>query len=154
MQTLHLDKVEYTEFFLEKSYQWFKDSELKILTLMPNITKEEHWRWFQKIKNKKDYIIYGITNDEVPIGVFGIKHINVDCGEYWGYIGEKAYWGKGIGKWMIEESFQEARVHNLNALYLKVIKSNLRAHKLYEYMGFHTIKEKENILTMYKGNLL
>ena len=32
MQTLHLNKVEYTEIFLEKSYQWFKDSELKILT--------------------------------------------------------------------------------------------------------------------------
>ena len=56
MQILHLEKVEYTEIFLEKSYQWLQDSELKILTLMPNITKEEYWRWFQAIKEKENIL--------------------------------------------------------------------------------------------------
>lgn len=154
MQTLHIDKVEYTEYFLEKSYQWFQDNELKTLTSMPDFTKEDQRRWFQTMKEKKDHIMYGIINHKSPIGAFGIKHIDDHSAEYWGYIGEKEYWGKGIGKWMLKESFQVARDRNLNALYLKVAKSNLRAYKLYEYMGFHTMKEEEDILTMYKDNLL
>ncbi len=110
MQTLHLDKVEYTEKILEKSYQWLHDNELKILPAMPGFTREEHQRWFQALKEKKDYLIYGITDHKIPIGVSGIKHIDLHRAEYW---------GKSLGKWMIGESFKESRARNLNSLYLK-----------------------------------
>lgn len=52
-------------------------------------------------------------------------------GEYWGYIGEKEYWNKRIGKELINYISHYGYILNLKEIYLKVIKDNTRGIKLY-----------------------
>ncbi len=133
--------VDYNSIFLEKSWEWLNDLEIKTLTLTPDFTKEEQSVFFNSLKARNDYWIKGIIEDNIPIGVIGLKHINSSekSAEYWGYIGEKEYWGKGIGKFMIEESLKKAEELGLTKIFLNVSGQNTRAKKLYQKMGFKII---------------
>lgn len=71
-----------------------------------------------------------------PAGAMGLKHITSHDAEYWGYIGEKKYWGKGIGAFMIDEAIKKAIVIGLQQLYLHVDRNNERAKQLYIKKGF------------------
>ena len=132
--------VEYNETFLKKSWEWLNDPMIKQLTNTPYFTKESQLAWFNSLENKKDYFIRGILFKEIPIGVMGLKNITQIQAEYWGYIGEVDFWGKGIGSVMMNYTIQKARELNLKKIYLTVAASNLRAKKLYEKFNF---KEKE-----------
>ncbi len=130
--------VEYNREFFEKSSIWLKDPEIKRLTLTPDISEKEREEWFKRLPQKKDYYIRGIMCGTKPIGAVGIKKIDIinKVGEYWGYIGEKAYIGCGYGAIMILEMEKYARKIGLTKLYLRVADYNARAIKLYEKMGF------------------
>ena len=83
-----------------------------------------------------------ITFNNTPIGVMGLKNITQTQAEYWGYIGEIDFWGKGIGKLMLSHATKVATEFNLKKIYLTVLKDNARAIKLYEHFGFTENKEK------------
>ncbi|NLV73607.1 MAG: GNAT family N-acetyltransferase [Chloroflexi bacterium] len=57
-----------------------------------------------------------------------IRHIQVN----------QAYWGRGIGRWLVEQAIAAAREMHKQAVTLNVTKSNLRAMALYHRMGFRT----------------
>jgi len=143
-----LKKCEFTELMLPITYSWLKNNELKKLTNTPDFTKEEQNNWYSKIIKDKTYMIWTICVDNKPVGVFGIKNIDSKKGEYWGYIGDKSYWGKGIGKWMLDESINFCNKNNINRLYLRVLKNNARAIKLYIKKGFKIISSNNEILKM------
>ena len=150
-----VEKIAFVEFdcnFLQKSFYWLSDSEVKRLTETPDITLDKQEQWFQALPQKEDYFIRGILADGVPIGAVGIKNIRFMQGEYWGYIGEKAYWGKGIGKVMVEEMLRVAKVvFHLDMLYLKVLVGNARAISLYKSCGFIVdTTEGKNLRMIYK----
>ena len=75
---------------------------------------------------------------KMPIGVVGLKHIDREAGEceYFGYIGEKACWGRGIGISMLDFIKQQAIIIGLDKIVLKVSPQNIRAVRLYEKYGF------------------
>lgn len=131
-----LNLVNYDSVFLDKSWQWLTDPEIKHLTNTSDFSREDQQNWFEKLPHLKNYKIWGVSFDTQPIGVFGIKNIKNGQGEYWGYIGEKQYWGLGLGKEIMNLIINKAISQDLNGLYLKVIPENLRAVKLYEKMGF------------------
>ena len=133
---MNLVSCEFEKEMLPITYKWLHDNEIKKLTNTIDFSEEDQLRWFKKIKNSKDYKIWVIYFDGVPIGVFGVKNIINNEGEYWGFIGEKKYWGKGIGKWMIDESIYYCKKMDLKKVYLKVLKSNIRAMNLYKKKGF------------------
>ena len=91
-----IEFVKYNETFLEKSWEWLNDKEIKYLTFTPDFTREQQKEWFLSLKDKKDYFIKGVLYNDIPIGVVGLKNITDINGEYWGYIGEKEYCNKGI----------------------------------------------------------
>lgn len=136
-----LQIVDYTRDFLEKSWVWLNDPEIKRITNTPDFSKEEQERWFEKLNQEKRYKIWGISYDGINIGAFGIKNIENGIGEYWGYIGEKEYWGKGIGRLVVREAITYARRFGLHRLYLRVMKINNRAIRLYQRMNFVVTKE-------------
>ncbi|EPJ8277656.1 GNAT family N-acetyltransferase, partial [Citrobacter freundii] len=103
-----LKLVKYDESFLVLSWLWLKDPEISALTMTPEFTKEEQLIFFRSLEKRKDYFIRGITYQNEKIGAVGIKNINQDKGEYWGYIGEKKYWGQGLGKEIMEKILSEA----------------------------------------------
>src|SRR6476620_3581377 len=109
----------YNQQFLEKSWIWLRDPEIKALTLTPDFTREEQLAFYHSLPERKNYWIRGILEDGVPVGAMGLKHISSTTAEYWGYIGEKAYWGKGIGSFMIAAAVEKAKQLGLTAIYLQ-----------------------------------
>ncbi len=129
--------VEYDLIFLKKSWEWLKNPELKALTLTPDFTQQDQEIFYNSLPERMDYWIQGIKEDAQPIGAMGLKNITKLEAEYWGYIGEKDYWARGIGSYMLEEALKKAKELGLQKIYLNVSAENERAKKLYEKMGFH-----------------
>lgn len=136
-EVLHL--VDYTEEILDKSWNWLNDPEIKKLTNTPDFTREDQKIWFSKLEDMKNYDIKGIAFGEQIIGVAGLKKIDLNNkdAEYFGYIGEKQFWGKGLSKQILSEILRSAKEeHTLESIYLNVIPDNIRAIKAYENFGF------------------
>jgi len=146
---MNVELVPYTEEFLDLSWIWLNDPEIKSLTNTPSFTKEEQISWFNSLPKRKDYKIWGIKLNGTPIGVCGLKNItDIDC-EYWGYIGDKKHWGKGIGSKVMELLIEYAKDKNLQSIWLTVLEKNLRAIKLYEKYGFlFETQEKNKLVKM------
>lgn len=130
--------VDYNEIFLEKSWDWLNDPEIRSLTLTTEFSRDDQMKFFNSLADRKDYWIKGVVEDEVPVGAMGLKNIDHESGnaEYWGYVGEKKYWGKGIGKFMLQMAVEKAKQLNLQSIYLHVAPFNQRAIALYKKKGF------------------
>jgi RimJ/RimL family protein N-acetyltransferase len=138
----------YSYIFMEKSWEWLNDKEIKLLTLTPDFTKIQQIEFFNSLPNRKDYYIRGIIRNNKPIGACGLKKISEKDAEYWGYIGEKEYWGQGIGKEIMKYIINIAKEKQLNSIYLQVSKTNIRAIRLYTKSGFNIENANETIITM------
>ena len=134
METVSL--TAYTEEFLDCSFHWLNDPEIRFLTDTPIVTREGQKRWFEGLTGRSDYKVWGVLADNRPVGVCGIKQIQDREGVYFGYIGEKDCWGRGIGRRMMELMEEQARKAGLERLKLTVIHENVRARRLYEKMGY------------------
>lgn len=141
--------VEYNEIFLNKSWEWLNNPRIKELTNTPDFTRESQQNWFNSLKYKKDYFIQGILYKDIPIGVMGLKNITETQAEYWGYIGEIDFWGKGIGTIMMNFAIKKAKELNLEKIYLTVLEDNLRAKNLYKKFNFKEINySKDDLVYM------
>lgn len=153
-KTENLTLVEYKENILEKSWIWLNDPEIKELTQTPNFSKDDQENWFKTLETSENYFIKGLKYHDEIIGVAGLKHIdkNIGTAEYFGYIGEKKYWGNGLSKEILTLILAEAKNQfQLKSVYLKVSCNNVRAIRAYENFGFRIIKiEGENVLMNYK----
>jgi RimJ/RimL family protein N-acetyltransferase len=137
--------------FLERSWQWLHDPEIKRLTMTLDFTREEQLRWFTRLPERSDYLIWGLACEGIPIGALGLKNITRDEAEYWGYIGDRAYWGAGLGEEMVHFILDKSRALGLNELYLKVHRDNARAVRLYTRLGFITSEETDHVLKLRKS---
>jgi RimJ/RimL family protein N-acetyltransferase len=147
---MEIDLVPFDIFFLDYTWKWLNDPEIQKLTSSYEFSREEQKQWFERLKDRVDYLIWGVTYSNIPIGACGLKNIKQDDCEYWGYIGEKQYWGKGLGKEILKFMIDEAISMNLSSVWLKVISINLRAVKLYTNSGFVIENEDNNYLFMRK----
>ena len=136
--------------FLNKSWEWLNDEDLQKLIISPRISKKQQEEWFYSLKNKKNYYIKGIEYNGEKIGVLGLKNITQNKGEYFGYIGEREYWGLGIGKFMLKYIEEYCKKIKLKKIYLKVLKNNKRAFLLYKRFGYKIIEVQESIYIMEK----
>ncbi|NTV25363.1 MAG: GNAT family N-acetyltransferase [Chlorobiaceae bacterium] len=129
---------EYTSDYLELSWDWLNDPEIKQLMLAPDFTKEQQWAFFDSLRDRRDYWIRGFSCDSMPVGAAGLKNISPEKqeAEYWGYIGDKRYWGQGGGKQMLRMVLEEARRRGLKRIYLHVWKENHVAISFYIKSGF------------------
>jgi RimJ/RimL family protein N-acetyltransferase len=149
-----LQLVKFNEYFLESSWNWFLDAELRLLTDTAEFSKEEQLNWFKSLNRKSNYFIWGMLFENHPIGACGIKNCNKIEGEFWGYIGEKSYWGKGIGSLMLYEVEKKAEQIGLDWLDLQVLKVNTKAKRLYDKNGYKIEKEDNNFFYMRKKLIL
>ena len=53
--------VAYDESFLNLSWEWLNDSEIKQMTLTPDMTREGQRKWFENLNSRNDYHIWGIV---------------------------------------------------------------------------------------------
>lgn len=138
----------YDLLYLAKSEEWLCDPYTKKMTCADNLSHEQRLKWFEDVLLRKDYKIWGLEYDDVPIGVCGLKSITDIDGEYFGYIGEKDYRGIGIGKSMINQVIDKARQYGLSSIHLKVLHENIPAMSLYCKMGFLEYKSDETFSYM------
>jgi RimJ/RimL family protein N-acetyltransferase len=143
-----IEIINYSDEFLRKSWFWLRDPEIKELTLTPSFSEDTQKQWFKSLSSLKDYYIKGILINEEAAGAFGLKHITEETAEFWGYIGERKYWGQGFGSIILTEAIKYAKVIKLKSLYLKVSDSNIRAINLYISHGFKFKDKKENVFFM------
>lgn len=142
--------VDFTSEFLKLSWIWLIDDEISRLTNTPSFGVKEQQIWFSKISEKSDYLIWGIEFNSKKIGACGLKKITKNDCEYWGYIGEKAYWGRGIGTGILRILIRKAKELDLDSIWLQVIKTNDRAINLYIKLNFTFEEEKGDIIIMRK----
>ena len=138
---------------MKLSYDWLNDAELKFLTKTPDLTREGQQSWFNSLPYRSDYLIQTVKAEDTAIGVIGLKKIDYNEGkaEFFGYIGNKAYWGKGISKWMLAAPQNLAESMQLTKLYLNVITDNYVAINLYFNMGFKIVSYTSNMYLMEKN---
>ena len=141
----------YCEIYLEKSWTWLRDPEIKALTMTPDFDRNDQRQFFNGLADRLDYKIWGVElAGEGPIGAAGLKNIAGGSAEYWGYLGEKSAWGQGLGKQMLAAIEVEAAAMGIYQLYLNVTHDNLRAICLYERAGYVTDDPSVEILKMTK----
>lgn len=136
--------------FLERSFLWLNDPEIRFLTDTPVVARDAQEAWFVGLPSRKDYVVWGIRADGEPVGVCGIKHICGEEGEFFGYLGEKAYWGRGVGTRMMALTEEKARERGLKRLRLTVLNENERALGLYGKCGYRGDRSDEKYTYMSK----
>ncbi len=139
MEFRRIIDVQFKEFdrtIFEKSKEWLEDPEIKRMTNAPDIDPESRERWFQSLKERKDYTIFSVWRDEDPIGVAGFKNKTDIDAEAFLYIGEKQYWGKAIGIDMLKYLVEYGRSIGLSSIYANILKENINSYKLAYRLGF------------------
>lgn len=126
----------FTKGFFHASIGWLSDPEIKKFMNVPDSSSEDQMAWFKTLSSKKDYFIWGIGIDNQKVGAFGLKNIINKQAEFWGYIGERKYWGKGIGNWMLQTAQAKAEELKIDEIHLKVLTDNYKAINLYFKHGF------------------
>jgi RimJ/RimL family protein N-acetyltransferase len=126
-----------------KTVEWVNDEEIiKLTDRSPEpVTLEGCYKWYDGIMEDKTKKLLAITadNGRSHIGNCGLFEIDKRSkkAKLWIYIGEKDYWGKGLGrkalKQLLDLGFQDL---GLNRIYLYIVEDNTRAQKLYESVGF------------------
>ncbi len=142
--------VDFDKSFLKISYKWLNNAKIKKLTMTPDFTEKDQLVWYNSLKDNKSYKIWGVKYGKTPIGVCGLKKITDTEAEYWGYIGDDKYWGKGIGRLMMEHTFSYSRQIGLKRLYLNVWRENDRAIHLYKKLQFKEESRGDDTIKMTK----
>lgn len=131
--------VPFDRTYLELSSKWLRDPEIAALTMTPSFTRQDQERFFAGLSGRRDYKIWGVDADGQPIGAAGIKNISGTVGEFWCYIGERAYWGQGAGGRILEACEAEARTMGLERLTMTALATNERSLRAYGKMGFEPV---------------
>ena len=53
-----------------------------------------------------------------------------------------ANWGRGLGRWIVEDAIAQARAAGRSRMTLSVTKANARAMALYESLGFQVLEDQ------------
>ena len=127
----------YDRTYLDLSWEWLRDPEIKALTLTPDFTREQQEAFFASLAGRDDYKIWGVASDAgEKIGAAGIKHIADAAGEVWWYIGERDYWGRGVGGQILTLCEDRARGLGIERLIMIAAADNERSVRAFEKMGF------------------
>jgi RimJ/RimL family protein N-acetyltransferase len=135
--------VPFDEVFLERSYEWLTDPEMARLTMTRAVTREAQNAWYAALPGRTDYAVWGVTYDGAPVGVMGLKNVTADAAEYFLYVGDPAYWGRGIAAWAFREICTVARSRGLTSLWGLIGKHNERSLGVHTREGFAVVGETE-----------
>jgi RimJ/RimL family protein N-acetyltransferase len=127
---------------LPKSQTWVNDVQLniKMLRVLP-VSRLDQERWLEEISRNHSKLVFAIKDIVTSCHIGNTGFYSIDWihrrSEYWILIGEKDYWGQGIGSEVLELMQRYAFKNlNLNKLYLNVGANNHRAIAVYKKLGF------------------
>jgi len=122
--------------FLEHSARWLQDQEIREMIDSGEFSAARQREWFDGLAARVDYLIWGVSLNGQPVGAVGLKNIEDGVAEYFGYLGDKSCWGRGLGHQMLAFAEQQARDLGLALLRLRVLDTNQRALRLYRRAGY------------------
>ena len=138
--------VPFDRTYLDLSWDWLRDPETRALTMTPEFTREQQLGFFQTLPSRTDYHIWGVAlEDGTPIGAGGIKQVHGSTGEFWCYIGDKGWWGRGIGPQILQLCEKQARGLGLDTLTMIAADDNERSIRAFEKMGFERDRESVGV---------
>ena len=126
----------------ERYREWVNDAAVMSLVdrVLP-VTAEEHHRWYENIIANRRAVIFAV--EALPakqfIGCIWLHDIDYRHrhAELRIVVGDKQYWGKGIGQeaifLLVQFAFQQ---FNLHKLYAYVLANNARALGAFDNVGF------------------
>ncbi len=125
-------------------YEWSLDREVTLYSLSSYAypqSKSDIEKWLLNINSNTNNVSFGICNkdNDQLIGYAGISRISAlnRNGEYFIFIGEKSYWGKGIGTSVTKVVTDYAiRTLGLHRVQLTASSLNLAAIKAYKNAGY------------------
>lgn len=132
---------------LDLIIKWRNDPEiLKWLFSYSPLSRVKQRKWYEGYleEDTQQIFIIELKEEKTPIGTIGLTDIDYknQKGELTIIIGEKGYWGKGLGeeslKLLVKFAFNEMNFRKIKAL---VFSDNDKAIKMYEKCGF---KEEGN----------
>ena len=136
------------------SYKWRNDPEIWSYTkfvLKDPITVDIEKQWLSnklKAANEKRFAIC-VKNTNEYIGNIQLLDIENETAEFHIFIGEKKYWGKGIGYsaslMLLKYAFYNL---NLKHVFLEVHAENLAAYSIYQKVGFEPISQEHDFIKM------
>ena len=141
-EKIHLRPVQ--EGDLPRIGEWKRDPELASLILaQPSDPSDEALQaWLTGNNQDRNQVLLGIALNDSPaelIGLVRLMFINWTnrSAEFGIYIGDKAMWGRQLGREAAELALEHAFGQmNLHRVYLKVGEGNTAARKLYRSLGF------------------
>ncbi|SFP95393.1 GNAT family N-acetyltransferase [Hymenobacter arizonensis] len=125
-------------------YRWLRDKqviEYSMSVFATLRTEEDIDHWYAATLQDKKSINLGIylqeTNELIGYaGISSLSQVN-QSGEYFILLGEKAYWGRGIGTEVTRQVLALGfAVHGLNRIMLTVSEPNVGGLKAYAKAGF------------------
>lgn len=144
------------------SFQWRNDPEIWVYTkFKPTmyITPEIETEWLRENLNNPDQSRFAICLKELDTYIGNVQLLDItECGgELHLFIGNKLYWGKGVGyqatMLLLRYAFME---RNLELVYLRVHPANIPAISIYEKAGFEITGKEDGLIRMaaLKKNIL
>ena len=129
------------------SWKWRNDPDIwKFTGKRPDrhITEAIETEWIKNVLAEKDSFRFAIMADNNYIGNIQLTNVVPGGeGEYHIFIGEKAYWGKGIATRVSLQLIRYAReILKIKRLYLYVKPENNAAIKVYQKIGFEQVSDE------------
>jgi len=113
------------------------------------VTLDDELAWIRKVLVDDSSRRFAIIVDAVYIGNIYLTGISNDMAEYHIFIGETAYWGKGIAKKASEILLSYAKnTLGLAKVFLRVHEKNEAAIALYKKLGFQKRSVNSNFVKM------
>ena len=132
----------------EISWKWRNDPEVWKLTgrkWSGKINEQTEKDWIKEVIKRENEARFAICvgDDEQYIGNVQLTNIENGQAEFHIFIGEKSFWGKGIGneatRLMVDYGFNQM---GLSKIYLFVREENIPAIKAYKNCGFKIVSRK------------
>jgi len=136
--------IEFESFTIEdflKTNKWINDPEIMSRSFIrQKVSVSEQEKIFRRLSSDKSYIFHKLIFQGRFIGAIGVKKIDYinRNGEIWIYIGEKEFWGQGIGTIAIRKySELITKNYNLHKIYATVLSDNIPSLKMFMKAGFN-----------------
>ncbi len=116
---------------------------------------DDDWQWeveLARTPSWREFLIAELAGR--PVGFMQIIDPSLEDSHYWGdvgpdlraldiWLGEAIDLGKGYGQQMMLQAFQRCFAdQNVTAILIDPLKSNVRAHRFYERLGFEFVEER------------
>ena len=136
------------------SWRWRNDADVwKYTFTHPDrlITPEIEDGWITNVLADTSRHAFAIClkNNHKYIGNTYLNIISESSAEFSIFIGEKAYWGKGIGRKATQLTLEYAtKVLKIRKIILRVKAGNIKARRAYEKAGFQIMSQKDEDILM------